>query len=308
MSNLRLVLQPDKMVSANTPHLETLYSNFDIVYYDPGRTYSKRDVFVFDANLSFNTDLKNAKRLIGDGFKVIYDQLHDSNIHYDHDNSSLTLRHVNWFWVNEYYVNLKLGYNSYIPNRTYTYRALMAAYNKSSYRDRVFQLFSNLLPEMIYGYNKNPPLPYDASPTFEMWDRYFNPYWYDNSCFSIVLETRPAVDPLDDFLFITEKSFKPLAFKHPFMSISQPGTLDHLKTCGFETFENIFDESYASCDDLKIRIFSILEQTEKYIKQPYDSLTLEKIEHNYNLFYNKQRIDQIVNEAIIHPIIEYAET
>ena len=307
MNKIRLVLQPDEFVSAVTPHLEHIFVGFDVVFYDPHTTYNKRDIFLFKANLEYKTNYDLSRQLSQEGFKVVLEQLHDSNKNLDYPAVSITLRHVDWFWVNEYYVNLMLGYMDYTPSRTYKYKSLMAAFNRNQVRDKIFELFSDELPNMIYGYNKNPSLPFD-NENFNMWDRYFNPYWYDNTCFTTVLETRVVDAIVDDFLFITEKSYKPFAFKHPFISISQPGAVSHLKDIGFVTYDNLFDETYLNFDNLKERIHNVYTQVKQFVIKPYDSLTLEKIDHNYNLFYNKQRVDQIVNEAIINPIMEYAET
>lgn len=307
MNKIRLVLQPDEFVSAVTPHLEHIFVDFDVVFYDPSSTYNKCDIFLFGANLEYKTNYVLSHQLLHEGFKVVYEQLHDSNKKMDYPDGSIMLRHVDWFWANEYYVNLRLGYMDYVPNRTYKYKSLMAAFNKNPPRDKIFKIFSDELPNMIYGYNKNPSLPYD-NENFEMWDRYFNPYWYDNTCFTTVLETRIIETPVDDFLFITEKSYKPFAFKHPFISISQPGAVSHLKDIGFVTYDNLFDEAYLNFVDLRERIVDVYSQVKQFVIKPYDDLTLEKIDHNYNLFYNKQRVDQIVNEAIINPIMEYAET
>ena len=300
-------MQPNEFVSAVTPQLEHIFAGFNVIFYDPSTTYDKRDVFLFKANLEYETNYQLSQQLIHEGFKVVYEQLHDSNKKMDYPVGSVMLRHVDWFWANEYYINLMLGYTEYVPNRTYKYKSLMAAFNKRPVRDKIFELFSDELPNMIYGYNKNPSLPFD-NENFNMWDRYLNPYWYDNTCFTTVIETRLNDICTDEFLFITEKSYKPFAFRHPFISISQPGTISHLKDNGFVTYDNLFDETYLNFVNLRERIDSVYTQVKQFVITPYDNLTLEKIDYNYNLFYNKQRVDKIVNEAIINPIMEYAET
>lgn len=45
-------------------------------------------------------------------------------------------------------------------------------------------------------------------------------------------------------LDISEKIFKPIAFLQPFFVFGQPGTLEHMKSMGFKTFSNWWDESY----------------------------------------------------------------
>lgn len=64
--------------------------------------------------------------------------------------------------------------------------------------------------------------------------------YYQNSLISIVTETyftEPEVT-------LTEKSFKPIKEKHPFMIIGAPGTLKAIRSMGFKTFYEFWDESY----------------------------------------------------------------
>lgn len=134
-----------------------------------------------------------------------------------------------------------------------------------------------------------------------------NPLWYSSTHFSIILET--YID--DNFpIFITEKTFKPLANKHPFMLVANKGSLQKVKSWGFESFENLFDESYDRIsNDLgynveKIKIIKKNVDMFDYSKS-YDSLTLEKIEHNRNLFYNRKEMMNNYIREIVVPISDW---
>jgi hypothetical protein len=63
---------------------------------------------------------------------------------------------------------------------------------------------------------------------------------YDKSWFSVATETemRPRVSR------ITEKSVKPLANFHPMLVLGNPGSLAMVRSYGFATFDDVFDESY----------------------------------------------------------------
>jgi hypothetical protein len=63
---------------------------------------------------------------------------------------------------------------------------------------------------------------------------------YNGSWFSVVTETemRPALSR------ITEKPLKPLANFHPFLLLGNPGAVGLLRKLGFESFAEVFDESY----------------------------------------------------------------
>ena len=71
---------------------------------------------------------------------------------------------------------------------------------------------------------------------------------YENTYFSLISETY-FFD--NQTMFFTEKTFKPIAFQHPFMVFGMKGTLQFLKYLGFETYDHIFDESYDSLDFFK---------------------------------------------------------
>jgi hypothetical protein len=99
-----------------------------------------------------------------------------------------------------------------------------------------------------------------------------------------------------------------MAFYHPFMIFGQVGMLAELHNRGFETFENLFDESYDTTEDQATRLNIIINNLANFIPGEYDQLTQEKLKHNHNLFYNSAVVDKIFKEEIIDPLIEYAST
>jgi hypothetical protein len=99
-----------------------------------------------------------------------------------------------------------------------------------------------------------------------------------------------------------------MAFWHPFIVFGQPGVLNYLKTQGFETFENIFDESYDNEFNVDKRLNTIVNQVNNYSHKSYDLLTISKLKHNKELFFNQQFIKKRIIKEIVEPILEYAET
>ena len=92
-------------------------------------------------------------------------------------------------------------------------------------------------------------------------------------------------------LHLTEKSFKPIALGMPFVIVGTQGSLEYLRSYGFRTFGDIWDESYDSAeDDVRIeRIASLLRSLDKLsteAKQDLFDAAQEVIEHNWNHFYN----------------------
>ena len=92
-------------------------------------------------------------------------------------------------------------------------------------------------------------------------------------------------------LQLTEKSFKPIALGMPFVLTATAGSLAYLRSYGFQTFGNFWDESY----DLETDDFLRAEKVAAVLKQLDDLSDREKqelfqacwpvIEHNWNWFY-----------------------
>jgi len=70
-------------------------------------------------------------------------------------------------------------------------------------------------------------------------DNRSRPY-YQNSLISIVTET----NYYDSAISLTEKSFKPMKEKHPFITVGVNGALREIRNLGFKTFNDFWDESY----------------------------------------------------------------
>jgi len=89
---------------------------------------------------------------------------------------------------------------------------------------------------------------------------------------------------------LTEKTFKPIALGMPFVIVGTRGSLEYLRSYGFRTFEDIWDESYDSAEDsVRIeRIASLLRSLHELppeAKQDLFEQAQEVIEHNWNHFY-----------------------
>jgi hypothetical protein len=93
------------------------------------------------------------------------------------------------------------------------------------------------------------------------------------------------------------------------MVYGHSGTLKFLHNLGFETFENLFDESYdsvvasTSIDKKKLEI--IINNVKNFEKGPRDQLTQEKIQHNRAQFSNMALVESRFVKEIIEPIMEF---
>jgi hypothetical protein len=79
--------------------------------------------------------------------------------------------------------------------------------------------------------------------------------FYQNSLVSLVTETNYDLNEVT----LTEKSFKPLKEKHPFIILGVKGTLKSLRELGFQTFSEFWPEDYDEIDDPNIRMRRTIE-------------------------------------------------
>jgi hypothetical protein len=135
--------------------------------------------------------------------------------------------------------------------------------------------------------NLNIPikLPYD---TFSKNDwTYGQEHYYNDTFCSIVFETYVA----EQFPFFTEKTFKPIAFFHPFILVCNSSGLGLLRQLGFKTFGDFWDESYDELtgnqrlEAIFHLILEIANWSQEKINLVYDKM-LPILEHNHNHFYN----------------------
>jgi len=91
---------------------------------------------------------------------------------------------------------------------------------------------------------------------------------------------------------LTEKTFKPICQKIPFVLVSTAGSLEYLRRYGFRTFGYVWDESYdEETDDIRRleKIAKLLLDfdalSEKELQNLYRA-TLPAIRHNHQHFYN----------------------
>lgn len=106
-----------------------------------------------------------------------------------------------------------------------------------------------------------------------------------------------------DKLHLTEKIFKPIVAKRPFLLAAAPGNLAYLKSYGFKTFDRWIDESYDLETDHYVRIEKITFEIDKLCAMPKPVLKQmhaemqQVLEYNFQHFYTTFK-DLIVNELV----------
>lgn len=104
-------------------------------------------------------------------------------------------------------------------------------------------------------------------------------------------------------LHLTEKIFKPIVAKRPFLLAAAPGNLEYLRSYGFKTFGQWIDESYDQVEDNDLRISMIAAELEKLCQLSDAELHAmhkemqEVLDHNFLHFYGKFK-EIIVDEML----------
>lgn len=147
--------------------------------------------------------------------------------------------------------------------------------------------------------NVSNPLTIDTdAPTGEMSAK-VNLKDLTDALFHVVTETVY----FQDKLHLTEKVFKPIVAKRPFLLVAAPGNLAYLKSYGFRTFDRWIDESYDAEPDHYIRIEKITFELAKLcamspavLKQMHTEMQ-QVLEYNFTHFYTTFK-DLIVDELV----------
>jgi hypothetical protein len=119
-----------------------------------------------------------------------------------------------------------------------------------------------------------------------------------NTSIHIVAETVFS----DSKIHVTEKTFKPMVMKQPFIVLAGPGTLQYLKNYGFRTFDCVWDETYDLEQDHDTRLIKIINiikdlsnKSDKEFKEIIDKCW-DIVDYNHKYFYSDIFEDVLLNE------------
>lgn len=158
--------------------------------------------------------------------------------------------------------------------------------------DEVAERFANRCPLVIDGET-------DINKMCEDYG-YTQPF-YKDTLISIITETNYNAEECT----LTEKSFKPLFNKHPFIIVGVAGSMQGLRDLGFQTFSEFWSEEYDNIEspsERMIAIEQILLQIGSWsAEQVLDFKRRVKpiVEHNYHIFKDPSSV-AVVNNIYEH--------
>lgn len=124
--------------------------------------------------------------------------------------------------------------------------------------------------------------------------------WTRAVSFELLIEDTEPESPI----YTSEKIYRTMYNKLPFIVFAKKGFLQLLKDLGYKTFETIFDESYDNIEDRKERAEFIAKEIKRFCdlteteKQHKIKNALDIIEYNYNHLTNPKKIGLIHSKPI----------
>jgi len=105
---------------------------------------------------------------------------------------------------------------------------------------------------------------------------------YKKTFLSLVSESNVG----NNTIYFSEKTFKPIIAKHPFILLSSPNSLKKLKELGYKTFDKWWDESYDEANDYVDRIDKIINVLSQLSKKSLADLEKMKEEIQETVDFN----------------------
>jgi hypothetical protein len=305
-------------------------------YFVPGRSYSTDTVFYYDLYGPFQDHV--VPQLTA-GHRVIYDA---KNEHYlnpdrlwilqafqrcpgqgmfvisghapDQINGVEIAATPYWFWISDQQNFLDYGYDCYVPAPQHQYKFFMQMNLQRPERDQLFDQIQPIRHLGLCSYrDRGVHLPSDQD-TGTNWQRYMNWDWVNAASITLVVESC-----LDDHKatgvsitrnnnkWITEKTYKPMAYGHAFLLAGVRGNLAHVREQGFETFPELWDESYDDVPHIIRRVAHMIKIIQQFDPESLNQPQVQqKIRHNRERFFDRKLTAQLQKQTIIDPVLRFA--
>lgn len=164
----------------------------------------------------------------------------------------------------------------------------------------------NITHEVIERFRAKLPLVIDGETNVnkmcEDRDNAARPYFQD-SLVSIVTETNWS----DNEITLTEKSFKPIKEKHPFIIVGVPGVLKSMRELGFQTFNEFWNEAYDEIECPQQRMLAISCVCEEISRWSPEQIKDFRRKVKPILEHNWQLLKRPISEVAVKKIVDHIE-
>lgn len=185
-----------------------------------------------------------------------------------------------------------------IPNHFYE---MAKQGSRETYQERLIaDMNTGEVPKMLLDVDM------DSIHSYVNWN--YDPAWFYNSCFDLVGETGSYYDKTQwvQFTLLTEKICKTMYNYKPFIINGGPHCLKMLREMGFETFPELFDESYDNEFNMIERQRMIVEQIQRWSGRQAEFMSIvrsikHKLEHNHNHYLNLD-VEKLIYDKLIEHV------
>lgn len=164
----------------------------------------------------------------------------------------------------------------------------------ADYTEEEFEAFSKICNRTIDLPDDHPCHPVIETQNFHHQGFPFDHTLYQRTAFSVILESEYYTN-LYYNPNLSEKTWRAIANKHPFIMVGGESNIPELKKLGFRTFEEYlpipeYYSSFSTTRDANIALDSIVTNTiefSKLLSNPSSDLVKQikaDVDHNYNLF------------------------
>lgn len=221
-----------------------------------------------------------------------------------------------WYWIIEQIHFSEFKYDQHRWNPTYEFDFFMQLSLARADRDVLYKMIAPILHRGLYSYRSRGVFLPDDVDILKVpnWQRYTNFDWIDQCNLTLIVESNLDDELITGFSitkndqwFLCEKTYKPIAYGHPFLQAGTCGNLDHVRQLGFETFPELWDESYSDLPHYTDRIRAIIDIIQTFNHAALLKSTVqEKIRHNQERFFDTNLTANFLTETITDPILEFA--
>jgi hypothetical protein len=199
-------------------------------------------------------------------------------------------------WENSLLPKIDWSFYTYPDNKEHIHKTLL-----SHYDDLTFEKFiKDCTRTLDFTANTDDNFYANGYP--------FDPDLYRNTSFSIISESDFNISYYDQPEFtpkVTEKTYRAIINRHPFICAWFPGMIKKLNSKGYRTFEEYTtNPNYNEIRDLDTRLNAIVTNIDTFHDQLTRPEVVEKvradIEHNYQHYLKHVEIEM----AKLHPIFD----
>lgn len=299
-------------------HLPYFQRYFDVTNFNPQKDYDKSHTFIY----KYDKDLKHVAHYKNKGCLFIADGLWEKTFLCDTNFNDKTLGLINngyqdnasivqvpkWFWFEEHIgqkqkkMQIESWPHQHLKEKDFLMQVGIDKWPRPLLIEKLEQnkLLDNSLYSILYqGRALEGEIKGYSNTNKNILQRNYKSEWYNKTYYTMVVEST-----CDHGTFITEKTFKPIMYGHPFIVLGNPGIMSQLESWGFMTFNNLFDQKYDSMMDFDKRFTEIIKQMNHF---KYQDCKLA-VEHNFKRFWDSNLVENLMKKELIDPVLNFIST